>query len=381
MNNTVLSEEKEIILPKWNPIINSQGKVNGILKFTMSNTNVSVANALRRTILCDIPSVVIKNPQFINNNSQFNNQILQQRLSCIPLNIDPDDNLDLKNLQLIVEENNDSDELKLVTTANFMIYDKSSDKYMDVGSLSQILKPNKITGEYILFCRLKPKLSNEIPGENINIKADLAIGTPIENGSYNVVCTCAYGNTPDKNLIHQERQNFENALLEKNMLEQDVEDALQNWDNHNYKRYYLKNSFDFSIESVGVFKESDIIFKACNIINFGLMKIKENQDKKNYTFVKNKVALENSVDIILYNVDYTLGKLLELIMHKEYFVNQKVLSYCGFLKPHPHEDDSILRIAFKKSKNFTDDNIETMMRDSCGIGQQIFTSVQSDFAQ
>ena len=69
--NNVIVEEKDIVLPKWNPIINSQGKVNGILKFTLSNTNVSVANALRRTILADIPSVVIKNPEFINNNQNL----------------------------------------------------------------------------------------------------------------------------------------------------------------------------------------------------------------------------------------------------------------------------------------------------------------------
>ena len=109
----VTVEEKEISLPKWNPLINSQGKVNGILKFTMSNTNVSIANALRRTILSDIPTVIIKDINIINNNSQFNNQILEQRLGMIPLNIDPDEpnmNELIKNLQLIIEENNDGDE-------------------------------------------------------------------------------------------------------------------------------------------------------------------------------------------------------------------------------------------------------------------------------
>ena len=170
-------------------------------------------------------------------------------------------------------------------------------------------------------------------------------------------------------------------MTEKGIVEKDIEDHLTNWDNHNYKRYYLKDSFDFSIESIGIFKESKIIFKACNIINFGLQKIKQNEDEKHYTYKKNNIALENSVDIVLNNIDYTLGKLLEFIIYQEYFINQKVLSYCGFLKPHPHEDDSIIRIAFNKEKNFTDDNIENIIIDSCGVGQQIFTSIQSDFSQ
>ena len=33
---------------------------NGILKFTLSNIDVSIANAIRRTILMDIPLVVFK---------------------------------------------------------------------------------------------------------------------------------------------------------------------------------------------------------------------------------------------------------------------------------------------------------------------------------
>ena len=234
---------------------------------------------------------------------------------------------------------------------------------------------------FILFQSMHCSLFLKDGCLSINLKADLGIGTASEKGSYNVVCTCAYGNTPDKELIHVERQKYENELIEKKMIEKDIEESLENWDNHNYKRHYLKDSFDFSIESVGVFKESKIIFKACNIINFGLMKIKQNEEQKNYTLKKNNVALENSVDIILQDVDYTLGKLLEFIIYEEYYTQQKVLSFCGYLKPHPHEDYSVIRIAFKKQKNFTDENIENIIRDSCGVGQQIFTSVQSDFSK
>ena len=71
-----------------NPKINIQGLSKGEYKFTLSNVNVSIANAIRRTILTDIKTVVIKeksddNKPLINiieNTSQFNNQILIQRL-------------------------------------------------------------------------------------------------------------------------------------------------------------------------------------------------------------------------------------------------------------------------------------------------------------
>ena len=63
-----------------------------ILRFTLHGVEVSVANALRRTVLSDIPIVVIetdsheKNQCHIKTNTgRLHNEILKQRLSCIPI--------------------------------------------------------------------------------------------------------------------------------------------------------------------------------------------------------------------------------------------------------------------------------------------------------
>ena len=81
---------------------------NGILKFTLSNIDVSIANAIRRTILMDIPLVVFKTlpyeknkATFIKNTSRLNNEILKQRLGCIPIHINDIDSFPYK--QYIVE--------------------------------------------------------------------------------------------------------------------------------------------------------------------------------------------------------------------------------------------------------------------------------------
>ena len=83
---------------------------DGISYFTISNINVSQANAIRRTILADIPTIVIRtfpNEQndavFEINTSRLNNEILKQRLGCIPIHID-DLNMPLDNY--IMEKNN-----------------------------------------------------------------------------------------------------------------------------------------------------------------------------------------------------------------------------------------------------------------------------------
>ena len=69
-----------------------------ILKFTLSDINVSLANAIRRTILSDIPTVIFKTFPYEKNQatiyintSRLNNEILKQRLGCIPIHIKDDD--------------------------------------------------------------------------------------------------------------------------------------------------------------------------------------------------------------------------------------------------------------------------------------------------
>ena len=67
-------------------------EVDGKLTFTISNVYVSYINAVRRTILSDIPIVVFKTTPYeenkaniMINTSRLNNEIVKQRLSCIPI--------------------------------------------------------------------------------------------------------------------------------------------------------------------------------------------------------------------------------------------------------------------------------------------------------
>ena len=72
--------------------INQGGKI--ITDATISNINCSLANALRRVILANIPTVVFRTSPYEKNDATFhintsrlNNEILKQRLSCIPIHI------------------------------------------------------------------------------------------------------------------------------------------------------------------------------------------------------------------------------------------------------------------------------------------------------
>lgn len=110
---------------------------NGELTFTLSGVNVSVANAIRRTILSDIPIVAFKtfgeqsDATFTTNTSRLNNEILGQRLSCVPIHISAnDDQYNISDLLLEVSERNDTDTIRTITTDDFKIRSISTGEYL-----------------------------------------------------------------------------------------------------------------------------------------------------------------------------------------------------------------------------------------------------------
>ena len=57
-------------------------------------------------------------------------------------------------------------------------------------------------------------------------------------------------------------------------------------------------------------------------------------------------TLENCYDITLINEDYTIGTILNIELFETFYKRHEMLSYVGFKKLHPHDDNSLLRIAF-----------------------------------
>ena len=78
-----------------NPKISDLEETSGYLTFNIENIDNCLINSLRRVILSDIPLLVFRSfPENENkiyiekNTSRHNNEILKQRLGCIPIHID-----------------------------------------------------------------------------------------------------------------------------------------------------------------------------------------------------------------------------------------------------------------------------------------------------
>lgn len=352
-------------LERLKPILTNINEENDVMSFTLSNVDVSIANSIRRVILSEIDCIIFKTTPYEENNciiysntSRLNNEILKHRLSCIPIHIS-DITFPFKDYILEIKEKNNSDTIKLITTNDFKIKNIKTNTFLSQKEVNQILPPDKISKHFIEFLRLRPKLADNIEGEEIHLECKLDISNAKQNSAYNVVSCCAYGNTPDSLIINKEWEEKEKQLINEKYNQDDIEFIKKDWLLLDAARYYKNNSFDFIIESLGVFDNIQIIKNACFIMLKKLDTFLENIKLKNNLIVPINNTIANCYEIVLENEDYTLGKVLEFLLYKNYYEadSETKLNYCGFRKPHPHINISIIRIGFKNTNYQSSDFI------------------------
>lgn len=334
------------------PRISNLIEEDGALKFTLTECNMSIANALRRIIVSDIPTFVFRTypysenkAEIMHNTTRLHNEIIKQRLSCIPIHIQ-DMNFPYKDYVIELDVKNDTDNIIYVTTRDFKIKNIVTERYSSESEVRHIFPPCPITHDYIEFARLQPKLSENIDGERLALRCAFDIGTAGQDGAFNVISTCAYECTPDIEKANHAWAEKEKAFKKEQMKEEDIEFEKKNWFILDAKRFYIENSYDFLVESVGVFDNMEILTKACDIMIKKCEDFMYDLEHGNVVIVTSETTLKNGFDITLKNEDYTLGKVIEFYLYQNNFIGDKSVSFCGFRKPHPHSVDSLIRIAF-----------------------------------
>ena len=347
-----------------NPVLSQHTLEDSILKFRISGINVSLANALRRIIIAEIPTIVFRTtPHDKNladitiNTTRMNNEIIKQRLSCVPIHI-TDTEFPLQDYIVEVDKKNTSDTIDFVTTKDFKIKNIQTNTYVKDAERDKIFPTDPITGDYIDLVRLRPKLSDEIDGEHLKLTCKLDIGTAREDGAFNVVSTCAYAASPDPIKINAEWTEKSKLLKKEGMSKEEIEFAEKDWRLLDAKRYTMNDTFDFIVESVGVFSNESIVFKASHVMMDKLKLFIEDIQSKSELVEKANSTIPNCFDITLINEDYTLGKVLEFILYSKHYdrsssTSDKSLSYCGFRKPHPHINVSVIRLGFNDEVDST----------------------------
>jgi len=283
------------------------------------------------------------------NTSRLNNEIVKQRLSCIPICI-KDLDINLNNYILELDVENKTDTMIMVTTKDFKIKNLTTTQYLDENEMRKIFPPYvPPTGKgeyYIDFLRLRPKISDDLPGERIKLTCEFSVSTARNDSMFNVVGTCSYGYTPDREEMIKQLSIRKDKWEKEGKTSAEIDFESKNWNLLEGLRYVKKQTFDFIIQTIGIYENTELIVKGCEIL-IDKIKIQKNLlETDEMEVIPSENTLENCYDAILQNEDYTVGTILNNELYETFYKQHKMLSYIGFKKMHPHDTDSIIRLAF-----------------------------------
>ncbi|KAI5151086.1 DNA-directed RNA polymerases I and III subunit RPAC1 [Enteropsectra breve] len=170
----------------------------GVLEIDLINCHASIANALRRILIAEIPSVAFHNVTVYENNTVFPDEYIAHRIGLIPLTFhhpsNPyflDENEQLKVEDFILQVKNESKE-------RMNVYSEHIKYEGEVNEFSISIKPG------VLICKLAP-------GHMIEMKLSVTRGTGKEHAKWSPVSLCSYRLMPK-------------IVLEKNFIGEDAEE-------------------------------------------------------------------------------------------------------------------------------------------------------------
>jgi DNA-directed RNA polymerase subunit L len=274
---------------------------------------------------------------------------------------------------------NDTDDMIVVTTEDFTIRNKENGNLLKEEEVRRIFPPFKFndSSTYIDFARIRARLGDSIPGEQIKLTCEFSVHTAKDSSTFNVVSKCSYGNTPDVQKANAIWEDFAAKLQSEGTPADDIEFQKRNFYLLDAQRHFVENSVDFVIQSVGVFENREIVKKACVVLQNKLVDLIQAIDSDIVPILNSETTVEFSYDIILEEEDYTLGKVLEYLLYERYYVHEKVFTYCGFKKFHPHNSDSTIRVAYVQ--NADKRMVGQHLRIACVEAKDIFERVRRLF--
>ena len=362
------------------------------LEFTLSGLDVAYANGLRRTIISDITCLVFRTTphehnkcNITTNTTRLNNEIIKQRLSCVPICVNSGEDIVtfLDNYMLEVDVENKTDEVLIVTTKDFKIKHIKTDEYLSEDKLRQIfppyIDPFHAGEHYIQIVRLRPKISDEIAGEKLSLTCRFDVGTAKEDGMFNVAGTCSYRQTPDVRGIADELIKKVAVWKDEGMSDAEVEFEKKNWQLLDGLRITLPNSFDFVLETVGIYANEQLVKKACTAITSGLNDVIEKLKNDEFEITQLNNTMPNYYGISLKNYDYTIGNILNHEMFELFFNSSNPqIHFVSTKKLHPHNDFITMEVSVINSDN-SKDKLVAMLIQSCHSAKENIKLIKKQF--
>ena len=348
--------------------------------FKVKDVDVSILNAIRRVILAEIENVAFEfkpfntgdeqKIQIITNTCPLHNEIIEQRLSMLPINLNVNEILDFdeNNYKFVINKKNETNTLMNVTTDDIEIFDNNNKKYDDKFT-KRVFPKNKYSGDHILITKLKPNLINIKDGNEINIEMKATKDKAQNYSGFGYVSQCVYYNIVDEKKAEKElKKRLEQFEKDNNPTKEEKESFINDFNNLDRDRYFHKNDFDepnyfeYMIESECLTSPEYLFYKALTILDNKLQNVisKITDDSFTFEYVDNS---KNMYDIKIENEKHTLGNLIQALFYNIFIRkdNKEVIEYIGYNCPHPLDNNMLIKIKFKNDES--NENIKKIFID------------------
>tara|TARA_Y100000022_G_C13229569_1_gene366648 strand:- start:186 stop:1331 length:1146 start_codon:yes stop_codon:yes gene_type:complete len=320
------------------------------LTFTISNCDVSFANALRRTILTDVVTVGFNTDDYntsdlkvIKNNSCLHNEFLLHRLGLVPIYSSNIDKFDCSLYKYILKVKNVGNDILDVTTRDIQVINVQTNTEEENNNF---FKANEITGDHILLTKLKPNPDQN--GEEIHIEGTCSKGSGSDNIRYSPVSKMCFVNKIDPARAQEALQVY----LAENAGKDTEEKLIRRFNIEESERHYYVNEngdpnvFDFIIESKGVMKPYKILIEAIKCLIKKLQNFNNNIDlflkrEKSTIEITESSALMKGFELTINEESHTLGFLIQSYIN---LLHSDVI-FIGYMNPHPLQKKIMFRIS------------------------------------
>ena len=153
--------------------------------------------------------------------------------------------------------------------------------------------------------------------------------------------------------------------------------AYNDFMNLDAQRITKPNSFDFKVQSIGIYSNYELVILACEVMIKKFENFINNLEKDEQLIKKNNELMENAYNIILNNEDYTFGKVLENMCYLLFYIQKQKINYVSMKKNHPHDNYSILMMGYK-NENVTNEEIITDIKDISKLSIDVYQNIKSN---
>lgn len=393
-------------MSKFDPKINNISKENSLLTFELSGSesyglDKSVVNFIRRSLLTDVPTVafrynqhnLIKDINITENTGTLHNEMITQRISLIPLYLDPDNYKNNYLFELKVKHDN-TKLFKFVTSEDFNIYPLTShikkrlDNYEDdlnKSELDEILnsknyenydfknplsKKNKEnifrpfifreTKNYCLITELKNTNAEDL-SQGINLYGVPSISTGMENANFQPVSKVLYTFLKNDDLIESiwkerikiEKIDPENQEMMKKKFILNESERYYHRDIHNepYKYKFEIESSHYNNSEQLFIKTLQIIIDQIDYLKISFLHLLQEKE--------NCISVSKINDVIFHfiinNTGHSMGNLIQNHIVRRCIDDDSLLQLCGYKKSHPLEESIKLIISLNPSHKIMKD--------------------------